>query len=876
MSMLYDLLRDYQKKAVHNVLESLKTSNATCLIQAPNTGKTLEALSIAEILNEKTLYITISNDIIHQAKENIKQFHANVDMEFITYHKLMRLSERKLRKLPKVLFIDECQHVEAPEFKKPIDYLESIHPDLKKIGLTATPIRDYDYTEYIDEEGNNIKEKKDVVHERFNDNVAFTYKLEEALNDGIIAPPTYIRVYHVLKNTVKDYEKKFLQKYHSEIPEDVKQLLNKLATYSKQEEEILKKYVTKGKVLVFCSNIAELKKTTTHYQMLYPEATILEYHSGQTKKEQHQAMKKIRSKRDGLIFFFVVDKFSEGIHFPSDLSFDTGIFLRPTKSYRIFVQHLGRLLGLKNVLILDFVDRISETGMEKLYYQFVNLRKERSSEEKNIDLNDFQIIEECIEIKEIMQQLDRRFYLTFLERLEYVQEFVKQNPKITISTAKERFPDGTIIGPWWCGIVSKFVKRMKETPFEMQTEEDRTALYILAQIDEMQGNTLDFIGKLLYVKKMVEHDPKIAISTTGKRFLDETIIGPWWCGIVSKFVKQMKETPFEMQTEEDRTALYILAQIDEMQGNALDFISKLLYVKKIIEHDPKIAISTTKKRFPDGTVIGSWWIYKISKFVKQMKETPFEMQTEEDKTALYILAQIDEMQGNTLDFIGKLLYVKKMVEHDPKIAISTIEERFLDGTIIGPWWCNTVSKFVKQMKETSFEAQTEEDKMALYILAQIDEMQGNTLDFIGKLLYVKKMVEHDPKIAISTTKKRFPDGTVIGSWWLYKISKFVKQMKQTPFETQTEEDKMALYILAQIDEMQGDTLDFIGKLLYVKKIVEHDPQITISKIKERFPDGTVIGSWWLSKISKYVKKMKETSFEAQTEEDNLKNKQNLF
>ena len=525
--MLYDLLHDYQKKAVQNVLESLKTSNATCLIQAPNTGKTLEALSIAEILKEKALYITISNDIIHQAEENIKKFHANVDMEFITYHKLMRLSERKLRKLPKVLFIDECQHVEAPEFKKPIDYLESIHPDLKKIGLTATPIRDYDYTEYIDEEGNNIKGKKDVVHERFNDNVAFTYKLEEALNDGIIAPPTYIRVYHVLKNTVKDYEKKFLQKYHGEIPEDAKRLLNKLAIYSKQEDEILKKYVTKGKVLVFCSNITELKKTTTHYQMLYPQATILEYHSGQTKKEQHQAMSQIRRKTEELTFFFVVDKFSEGIHFPSDLSFDVGIFLRPTKSYRIFVQHLGRLLGLKNVLILDFVDRISETGMEKLYYQFVSLRKEKaqSSGEKNIDLNDFQIIEECIEVKEIMQQLDRRFYLTFLERLEYVFEFVKQNPKITISTTKERFPDGTRIETWWNKKISSFIQKMKETPFETQTEEDRMALYILAQIDEIQGNTLDFIGKLLYMKKIVEHDPKTAISTVKKRFSDGEVGG---------------------------------------------------------------------------------------------------------------------------------------------------------------------------------------------------------------------------------------------------------------------------------------------------------------------------------------------------------------
>ena len=91
-------------------------------------------------------------------------------------------------------------------------------------------------------------------------------------------------------------EPKFLQKYHGEIPEDVKRLLNKLATYSSQESDILKKYVTKGKVLVFCTNITELKKTITHYQMLYPNATILEYHSDQTKKEQHQAMNQNQKK----------------------------------------------------------------------------------------------------------------------------------------------------------------------------------------------------------------------------------------------------------------------------------------------------------------------------------------------------------------------------------------------------------------------------------------------------------------------------------------------------------------------------------------------------------------------------------------------------
>ncbi len=335
----------------------------------------------------------------------------------------------------------------------------------------------------------------------------------------------------------------------------------------------------------------------------------------------------------------------------------------------------------------------------------------------------------------------------------------------------------------------------------MQTEEEKNTLYILAQIDEIQGNTLDFVGKLFYVKKMVEKDSKIFIGQIKEQFPDGTLIGPWWNKIISSFIQKMKETPFEMQTKEDQIALYLLAQIDEIQGNTLDFFGKLLYVKRMVERNPKITIGTTKDQFPDGTIIGPWWRCTVSKFIEKMKETPIEMQTEEEKTALYILAQIDELQGNTLDFTGRLLYVKKMVEKDPKVAISTTKERFPDGTLIGPWWNKIISSFIQKMKETPFEMQTKEDQIALYLLAQIDELQGNTLDFVGRLLYVKKLVEKDSKIFIGQIKDQFPDGTVIGSWWRITVSKFVKRMNDTPLASQTEEDKRALQLIEEIYEI---------------------------------------------------------------------------
>ena len=87
-----------------------------------------------------------------------------------------------------------------------------------------------------------------------------------------------------------------------------------------------------------------------------------------------------------------------------------------------------------------------------------------------------------------------------------------------------------------------------------------------------------------------------------------------------------------------------------------------------------------------------------------------------------MLAQIDEIQGNTLDFVGKLLYIKKLVEKDPKIAISTIKEQFPNGTLIGTWWGNTITKFVKKMNDTPLASQTEEDKRALQIIEEIHEI----------------------------------------------------------------------------------------------------------------------------------------------------------
>ena len=867
MSLYHDLY-PHNQRAFTSVIEHFKTSYKTCVIAAPGTGKTMVGLAVGEHFQKKTLFVTYTNDIIEQTKETMERFSLDLPIQFVTYDKLIHMSTEELDRLdPELLILDEFQHSGAPMYSKPIDYLENKNPFLYELGLSATPIRDFDFQSYTLEDGSTVKGKKDMVEERFNGDIAYTYSLAEAMADGILFPPTYVRIYQVLDTTIKEYERKFKRRYNGVIPKDIEGALKRLARLSNNMKNILKKYISNGKVLVYSSNIKELKENMEKFKSIYPNATFIEYHTGQSKSEQQQAMEDIQKNTNNLTFFFVVDKFSEGIHFPETLRFTAGIFLRPTKSYRIFIQQLGRLLGRFPVLVLDFVDRIGETGTEYLYYQFQEALKKKEDAGLNIDIHDFKMIEEALEVKELLEELDKRFYMNTIKKLEYLLNNLSVEELRGISRIKKRFPDGSLIGHWCGKKIPNLLQKAKETPWDELTIEEQDALYILAQIDEKRGYTLDLIGKLLYIKKNLSVEELRKIRNVKKKFPDGTVIEAFWTNINYTLLQKAKETPWNELTEEEQDALYIVAQIDDKRGNTLDFVGKLLYIKKNLSWEKARGVTKVKKTFPNGTVIGGWWGHYIHKFLQKAKETPWNELTLEEQDALYIVAQIDDIRGDTLDFIGRLLYIKNHLSIKELRRISNVKKTFPDGAVIGSWWTTQIPNLLQKSKETPWDELTIEEQDALYILAQIDEKRGYTLDFIGKLLYIKKNLSVEELRKISQVKKTFPDGNIIGQCGIRYIQKLLQKAKETPWNELTEEEQDTLYILAQIDDKRGDTLDFIGRLLYIKKHFSAEELRKITQVKKTFPDGIVIGNWWQKNISNLLQKSREISCNELTEEE---------
>ena len=662
MSLYHDLY-PHNKEAFHSVIEHFKTGYKTCVINAPGTGKTMVGLAVSEFLKKKTLFVTSTNDIIRQTQETMERFSVDLPISFITYDKLIHMSTEELDSLdPELLILDEFQHSGAPEYTKPIDYLEQKNPFLYVFGLSATPIRDFDFQSYTLEDGSTAKGKKDMAEQRFHGDVSYTYSLAEAIADDILFPPTYVRIYQVLDTTIKEYERKFKRRYNGVIPKDIENALKRLARLSNHMGDILKKYISNGKVLVYSSNIKELKENMEKFKNIYPNATFLEYHTGQSKMEQQQAMEDIQKNTNNLTFFFVVDKFSEGIHFPENLRFTTGIFLRPTKSYRIFIQQLGRLLGRFPVLVLDFVDRIGETGTEHLYYQFQETLKKKGKARLNIDIHDFKMMEEALEVKELLEELDKRFYMTKMEKLEYLLNNLSVEEFRRITQIEKAFPDGTVISVWWNTHIPKLIQKSKKiTSWNELTQEEQVAIYMLAQIDEIRGDTLDSLGKLSFIKKHLSIEELRGISQVKKTFPDETVIRSWWNNNIPNLLQKSKEIhSWNELTPEEQDAIYTLAQIDEKRGDTLDFIGKLLYIKNHFNVKELRGITRVKRTFPDGTSIGNWWQRTArKKLVESIQKDANEL-TEEERYILAITRDILMIyQDIALEDSVKLALLKK-------------------------------------------------------------------------------------------------------------------------------------------------------------------------------------------------------------------------
>ena len=314
------------------------------VVAATGVGKTFLA-AFDSLSFRRILFVAHREEILLQAEKAFKAVRPNAKTGFysglhkdsgmdICFASVQTLSRAKNREVfaPDYfdyMVVDEFHHAAADSYLRVLKYFE---PKFL-LGLTATPYR---------------SDNRDI-YALCEDNVIYEIYLKDAINRDLLVPFQYYGVYDDTDYSRLEYRN------GSYVTEDLERELSREG----RAEQVLATYhkLALKRSMGFCVSIRHAEYMANFFSNNgVPAAAV---HSSNDKisgytMERGKAIKQLTEGKLNIIFS--VDIFNEGVDIPS---LDTVLFLRPTESFVVFLQQLGR--GLRKcpeksyLRVLDFI-----------------------------------------------------------------------------------------------------------------------------------------------------------------------------------------------------------------------------------------------------------------------------------------------------------------------------------------------------------------------------------------------------------------------------------------------------------------------------------------------------------------------------------------
>lgn len=312
------------------------------VIAATGVGKTYLA-AFDSISFNRILFIAHREEILFNAEKTFKSIRTNdktgfftgtrkdehADIYFATIQTLSR-AENLLFFKPdffEYIIVDEFHHAAADSYISVLKYFTTNF----LLGLTATPYR---------------TDNRDIFA-LCDDNVIYEIYLKDAINRDLLVPFKYYGLYD---NT--DYSK-IEQRSGNYVIEDLERKLS-IIDRAKLVLDNYNKFA-KSRTIGFCASIKHADYMAEYFNINGVSAAAV--HSGKRSENGVKRSDAINAIEQGdLQVIFTVDIFNEGVDIPS---IDTVMFIRPTESFVVFLQQLGRGLrkheGKDYLTVLDFI-----------------------------------------------------------------------------------------------------------------------------------------------------------------------------------------------------------------------------------------------------------------------------------------------------------------------------------------------------------------------------------------------------------------------------------------------------------------------------------------------------------------------------------------
>ena len=284
----------------------------------------------------------------------------------MTYAKLIRLSDEDFENMEyDAIFLDEVHRAGAPQTFKAVEKLFTSLPDAHKIGATATPVR---------------MDNVDVISQLFNNIMAYTYTLLDAMQDGLLSKPNYCYCTYDYKTDLENQVKN--EGYDPDDPEYQKMITTKtieMAEIFNMENTIkatCDEYAVDTnymKFIVFFANgehmHEKLPEVIKWFHNAYPLHFIntLKISSLSTTESKNvEKLSTLKYRNNTIDLIACIDMLNLGYHVPNL----TGVVMyRGTSSSTIFIQQLGRALSTdadNSSIVFDIVDNLHRKALFEL------------------------------------------------------------------------------------------------------------------------------------------------------------------------------------------------------------------------------------------------------------------------------------------------------------------------------------------------------------------------------------------------------------------------------------------------------------------------------------------------------------------------------
>ncbi len=353
-------LRDYQKQAVQNSVQFFRKSRDPALIVLPTgAGKSLVIAELARIAKGRVLILAHVKELVEQNYEKYKSYNLSAGIYSASLGKKERDqkaifgSVQSVARAPdeffndfSLLVIDECHRVAeegATQYQEVIQKLLERNPELRILGLTATPYRlglgwIYEYSQT-----GEIK----TDQKRFFKQCVYELPLSYMIKNKYLTPPvkvdTPVTCYDFSELTDKDRAYTV-----SEIEEILKSQKRLTPFIIKNIIDITERFHRQG-VMIFSSSIKHAEEIMSYL----PENEARLVIGDTDLKERDKIVEDFKKK--AFKYLVNVSVLTTGFDAPH---VDVIAILRPTESNSLYQQIVGRGLRLsqekKDCYILDY------------------------------------------------------------------------------------------------------------------------------------------------------------------------------------------------------------------------------------------------------------------------------------------------------------------------------------------------------------------------------------------------------------------------------------------------------------------------------------------------------------------------------------------